>query len=192
MYYILRPPSWWDMFLSTQPHWFKSKLNFDIKEKFKLGQHQNTNGSFQSHFFTHRKTFLFKYMLSSKIGKQCHKAQKYMITLNQRWTCTRRLIQIKRRIWEVNQDILHIQEEAYAHGKLWRNLKGDVLKFMVARVFCTCLHLVRTYNAIKNGKDCALLFSFVYVFLLFYEGYEGVLRNWSLISHDCLGYLSLF
>ena len=71
-----------------------------------------------------KKIILFKYMLSSKIGKQFHKTQKYTITLIQRWTCTRRLIQRNRRIWEVNQDIVHIQEEAYARGKLWRNLKG--------------------------------------------------------------------
>ena len=146
MYYILRPPSWWDMFLSTQPHWFKSKLNFDIKEKFKLGQHQNTNGSFQSHFFTHRKTFLFKYMLSSKIGKQCHKAQKYMITLNQRWTCTRRLIQIKRRIWEVNQDILHIQEEAHVCGNFQCNTKRKCVESHGNLTLMIWMSMVRTHT----------------------------------------------
>ena len=73
--------------------------------------------------------------------------------------------------------------KGHANGKLWRNLKGNVLKFMVAQVFCTCLHHVRSYNAIQNGKDCVLLFSFIYVSLLSYEGYEGVLRNWSRLTH---------
>ena len=101
----------------------------------------------------HKKTFLFKYMsckatikLTSKIGKQCPKAQKYMITLIQRWKCTRRLIQTKKRIWEVNQEILHIQEKAYARGKHWRNLKGkDVESYinvtrMILYSYCKCLY----------------------------------------------------
>ena len=62
----------------------------------------------------------------------------------------------------------------------------------LAQAFWTCLYLVITYNEIKMGKIvfyCSLSYMSHYFTV---KDTRDILRNWSLISHDCLGFLSLF
>ena len=80
----------------------------------------------------------------------------------------KRLIQRKRRIWEVTQQFLQTQEKAHAHAKFWENLKGKHVESDVdLTLLDLCMHCKNLYDLSLAGKYDVLWFSFTYVSLLY-------------------------